>query len=123
MYDLMDIIHSNTSVEGRILTFHRLSRYLMRYTIKIFEMICKFNLFGKDLRISENLYWAQTDCIQLDYEFCMYIKIENSVTQGCGFIHLHRCDITNSMSEFIIVNPKENTQPNPKRPDTLLASI
>lgn len=48
-------------------------------------MLGKLDLFWKDIRITENLYWEQTVCIQIENKFSNYTEIERSARQGCVF--------------------------------------
>ena len=64
---------------------------------QLFEELGKLDLYGKDLRLMQNLYWNQTACIRVDGKCSNYTRIERGVRQGC----VMSPDLFNYYSELI----------------------
>lgn len=46
---------------------------------ELMELLGNFDIFRKDARIIENLYWEKTTCIELENEFSKYTKTERGI--------------------------------------------
>ena len=64
----------------------------------LFEELGKLDLFEKDLRLLQSLYWSQSACVRADGECSECTKIERGVRQGC----VMSPDLFNYYSEMIL---------------------
>ena len=65
---------------------------------QLFDEVSELDLYGKDLRLLQDLYWNQTACIRIDGECSSYTKNERGVRQGC----VMSPDLFNYYSELIL---------------------
>ncbi len=65
---------------------------------QLFDKLSELDVYGKDLRLLQDLYWNQTSCIRIDGECSSYTKIERGVRQGC----VMSPDLFNNYSELIL---------------------
>jgi hypothetical protein len=65
---------------------------------KLFQILEKIGLDGKDLRVLRNLYWKQTATIRVDGSLGRWVEIKKGTRQGCVLSP----DLYNLYSEYIM---------------------